>query len=512
MTSGDLTLPNKTRRRKTLAVAILAILAFVEVLMVTRAPGPGLDPDSASYMGAAESFAHGQGLRIPTADWFTPQPSAPLAHFPPGFPIALSIGVAAGAPAPQVARVVNAIAFAVTVGVLAYLVGSSAGMLGAIAIGIAMLVARPIVFVHLSVLSEPLFLALLSLALLAMVKRAHPLVSGSYGALAVLVRYAGISVSGAVVLWELIQPREWSERLKRAVLAGIPTLVLFGAWLLRTHQHRNATIRDVGIYGGFGATLAQGARTIAAWLIPTSETAGSWRLAFGAVAAIAIVGLIIGGVRMSRRRVEPRAASAPRMLAAAATLAVCYVGVIVVSRLVADAGIPFDERILAPLILLVTTMAAVAIGASWTSFGLLLRAGVLVCFAAWIAASALADWDDVSWATSNGSDFAGEDWRASSTIAWVKANAANTPLYANWPAAIYFHVHRAAWLLPDTEDAKTLRAFGDTLAARHAIAIVFDAPSPDVAPVDTIVRTAELRVLARLSDGVVYGPGAATNR
>lgn len=476
--------------------------------MVTRAPGPGLDPDSASYMGAAESFAAGHGLRIPMADWFAPQPSAPLAHFPPGFPIALSIGVAAGAPAPQVARVVNAIAFAVTVGILAYLVGSSAGIFGAIAIGISVLVARPIVFVHLSVLSEPLFLALLALALIAMVKRAHPLVSGSYGALAVLVRYAGISVSGAVVLWELIQPRDWAERIKRAVLAGIPTLVLFGAWLLRTHQHRNATIRDVGIYGGFGGTLAQGARTIAAWLIPTSDTPGAWRLAFGAVAAIAIIGIIIGGVRMSRCRVEPRAASAPRMLAAAATLVVCYVGVLVVSRLVADAGIPFDERMLAPFILLITTMTAVAIGASWKSFGLLLRAAVLVSFAAWIAGSALADWDDVSWATSNGSDFAGEDWRASPTIAWVEANAANAPLYSNWPAAVYFHAHRAAWLLPNTQDPKVLRAFGDTLASRRGVAIVFDAPSPDVAPIDTIVRTGGLRVIARLNDGVVYGPRA----
>ncbi|HVX41404.1 MAG TPA: hypothetical protein VHB25_17700 [Gemmatimonadaceae bacterium] len=476
--------------------------------MVTRAPGPGLDPDSASYMGAAESFAHGHGLRIPFADWDAPQAAAPLAHFPPGFPIVLSIGVAGGVSAPQTARVVNALAFAATVGILAYLVASSAGVFGGIAIGIALLLARPIVFVHLSVLSEPLFLALLAATLLALVKRAHPLVSGSYAALAALVRYAGISASGAVVLWELIQPREWKERIRRAVLAGIPTLVLFGAWLLRTHQHRAAKIRDVGIYGGFGQTLAQGGRTVAAWLIPTSDTPGTWRLVAGAVAAAAIIGLIVAGVRMSRRRVEPRAASAPRILAAAGTLVVCYLGVVVVSRLFADPGIPLDERILAPFILLVTTMTAVAIGASWRSFGLLLRAGILVSFAAWLVGSALADYDDVSWATTNGSDFAGEDWRESPTIAWVRAHAANEPLYSNWPAAIYFHVHRPAWLLPDVKDAKTLRAFGDTLASRHGVVIAFDAPSPDVAPVDTIVRGAGLREIAKLSDGVVYGSAA----
>ena len=375
---------------------------------------------------------------------------------------------------------------------------------------VALLLARPIVFVHLSVLSEPLFLALLAATLLAMVKRTHPLVAGSYAVLAALVRYAGISVSGAVVLWELIQPRDWAERIKRAVLAGIPTLVLFGAWVVRTRAHRETTIRDVGMYGGFGATLAQGARTIAAWLIPTSDTPGVPRLVAGAVAALAIVGLVVAGVRAARRSVDARASSAPRMLAAAATLIVCYLGVIVVSRLFADPGIPFDERILAPFVLLVSAMAAVAVGASWRSLGLLLRAAVVVSFAAWLAGSALADWDDVSWATSNGSDFAGEDWRESPTIAWVRANAAHAPLYSNWPAAIYFHAHRAAWLLPDVDDAKTLRAFGDTLASRHGIVIAFQAPSPDVAPLDTIVRGAGLRAIATLSDGVVYGPAPAT--
>jgi len=493
-------------------VVILAILAFVEALLVTQPPGPGLDPDSASYMGAAESFAHGQGLRIPTADWFAPEPAAALAHFPPGLPIALSIGVAAGISAPQTARVVNAIAFAITVAILAYLVGCSTGTLGGMAIGIALLVARPIVLVHLSVLSEPLFLALLAATLLAMVKRAHPLVAGSYAALAALVRYAGVSVSGAVVVWELIQPREWKERLERAVLAGIPTLVLFGTWLLRTHHDRGATIRDVGIYGGFGATLAQGARTIAAWLIPTSDTPGTWWMVGGAVAALAVVALIVGGVRMARRHVEPRAASAPRILAAATMLLVCYVALIVVSRLFADPGIPFDERILAPLVLLVSAMTAVAIGASWRSLGLLLRAALLVCFAGWIVGSVLADWDDVSWATSNGSDFAGEDWRTSPTIAWVRTNAASTPLYSNWPAALYFHVHRAAWLLPDESDAKTVRAFADTLARRGGVVVAFDAPSPDVAPLDSIVRRAGLRVVARLSDGTIYAPPPLTTR
>ena len=50
----------RERRRQLLVrlvpAALLGILAFALVLAVTDPPGPGLDPDALSYMGAAESL------------------------------------------------------------------------------------------------------------------------------------------------------------------------------------------------------------------------------------------------------------------------------------------------------------------------------------------------------------------------------------------------------------------------------------------------------------------------
>jgi hypothetical protein len=185
---------------------------------------------------------------------------------------------------------------------------------------------------------------------------------------------------------------------------------------------------------------------------------------------------------------------------------VCYMGVLIASRLTADANIPFDERILSPFILLVMSGVAIAVGRAWRGWGLLLRGSLAALFAAWLITSSLASYADASWATSYGSDFAGEDWRGSALLQWVRTQGASTPVYSNWPEAIYFHAHRPAWLLPDTRDLAELRTFGDTLAQRNAVVIAFDTFSPDCVPPDSVAAIAGLRTIARFADGTIYGP------
>ena len=52
-----------------LIAATFSLAAFWGVLHLTDPPGPGLDPDAMSYLGAGASLAHGHGLRIPSAGW-----------------------------------------------------------------------------------------------------------------------------------------------------------------------------------------------------------------------------------------------------------------------------------------------------------------------------------------------------------------------------------------------------------------------------------------------------------
>src|SRR3982751_4064797 len=123
--------------------------------VITTPPGPGLDPDAASYLGAAQSLAKGTGYRVPVSDWTAADSTAKLTHFPPGYPTALALPIVLGATPRQAARIVNAVAAFLDFAAVVWLVGSVAGVLTGCGLAAALLVMHPIAVIHLSVLSEP---------------------------------------------------------------------------------------------------------------------------------------------------------------------------------------------------------------------------------------------------------------------------------------------------------------------------------------------------------------------
>ena len=511
-------LPNIHRRRKSLAIFVAGLVAAAAVWLLTVPPGPGLDPDAASYLGAAESVARGDGYRIPISDWRSADSTSALAHFPPGYPTVLAAAIAVGATPTRAARIVNAAAAFVTIAVAAALVTNVAGLLAGLSLAAALLVMHAMVIVHLSVLSEPLFLACLVCTVAAMERyRRSPnesarlsaaALAGAAAAAAVLVRYAGIAAIAAVVLWCAAPPASVRVRLRRAVVAGIPAAVLFGAWLARSYfMSGPRSIRALGPYGGLGDTLAMGFSTIVAWLVPlTSDDtlpARSW---------IALLVLAVLTIVVARGALAARRTAAAGVLAALATLAICYVAVLVASRLLADPGIPFDERILVPLFLLAAIGVAIALGAWWRAAGRMARAVAAILLVAWFAASLRASEDDVEWILENGSDFAQAQWTASPLLAWARANAPRGPLYSNWPAAIVFHLHRAAHEVPNDSTAALLGAFADTVRVRDGIVLAFDQPSPDQIGVSALARAPGLHVVARLADGTAFAADVLRTR
>jgi len=206
------------------------------------------------------------------------------------------------------------------------------------------------------------------------------------------------------------------------------------------------------------------------------------------------------GARRAHR--TPAAAT----LAAVAMLAACYVAVLVASRLLADPRIPFDERILVPLLLLVVIGAAITLAAWWRAARPMARGIAALLLFAWLAASFRASEDDVEWVLENGSDFAQAQWTASPVLAWARANGPRRPLYSNWAPAIVFHLHRAAHEVPNDSTALLLRAFADTVRVRRGVVLGFDQPSPGQIGVSALGRVPGLRAVARLADGTIFIP------
>jgi len=150
------------------------------------------------------------------------------------------------------------------------------------------------------------------------------------------------------------------------------------------------------------------------------------------------------------------------------------------------------------------TVDAAALGIWWNGTRLVI-ARIAVCGAllGWWFAAASATYGEAHYALEWGSDFAGEQWRTSELLDWTRHEGAKYTLYSNWPAAVYFHLHRPARELPKEHDAATLAAFADTVRARNGRVVLFNVETSEYAPTASLLASPKLKAVAQFSDGVV---------
>ncbi len=504
---------------------VMASVAFAGVLWVTAPPGPGVQRVSAAYLGAAQSLVQGHGFRVPTAAWNAGDSTSPLTHYAPGFPTAIALPVAMGFPPLQGARLVEALAAFVTMAVLVALAGDAVGMGTAAGLALALLLMPVMVDLHLMVLSEPLFLALIALTMATMVAAPDtPVAAGVCAAGALAVRYSGIGVVAGVAVWALLGGGPPKARLRRAAGALAPTVVLGLAWIVTVRSVGGAAIRHLGFYGGLPGALADGGETLARWLVPTVQPAG-WVWWVAVPAAVVVAAVLTAGGRRAYRLWQllpqdlPMQSStnvpqlvAARALGASAVLAGAYAAALVGARLFADGSFTFDVRLVSPLIMIVSLAFAVAAATWWRSAGRLPRLGLAVLLLVWGGASLAATRTRVHESMTYGLDFAGDAWRGSPVLEWVRADGIRRPMYSNWPSLPYLYLDRPARGVPSSGDAATLRAFGDSVAAHDGVVLVFTLDNPAYVAGDSLVAGAGLRVLASYPGGRVLGRAAAGAR
>lgn len=500
------------------ATLLVAACAALGVWFATAPLGPGLDPDAASYLGAAQSVAHGRGYRIPIAPWVSADSTSPLTHFPPGYPTALALPIALGVTSTRGARLVNAVAAFLEIAVGVWLVITVAGALAGFSVAAAFLVMHPLVMVHLSVLSEPLFLAAMMCVLAATVafmraggERSRTIAAAAGGAAAavtVLLRYAGVAAVAAIVIWTFIQPGALAVRVRRTLAAALPMVLLVASWIVHESLTRNTgAIRRLGPYGGVAETIHMGAATVVAFLVPlTSDDSLPGRHWFALIVLLAASYLLAQGARRMPSRSVARST-----LAATGIFAACYLVVLLGSRVFADPGIPFDERLLVPTFVLLVIAVGVATPEWWRTARLLARVICATLLLAWLGMSFRATQDDVAWAMENGQDFTQTQWTASPLLAWARVNASRRPVFTNWPPAVFFHLHRAAYEAPNEASDTVLKSFADTIRARNGVVLAFDQPNPDFIGPDELKRAAGLREVARFADGIIFVASAATS-
>ena len=387
--------------------AFLALAAAWATLEITEPPGPALDPDAMAYLGAGISLASGHGLRIPSSLWFIADTTAPLSHFPPGFSTTIAAGITAGLTPVNAARFIEAAAAATTVAFIAFLLLEAGTTIGALTAIVLLVVSPAMVIVHAAVLSEPLFLALLACFVWQLARPGggksgwrRTLALGALAAAATFVRYAGASLVAAAMLdaWLGDDRGLFNQlyiRARRAAIVAAFPVVAIGAWmLLRPRTAGSPGIRSVALYSnGLADTFKEGAQTVGQWLSPNVDSlAVVAALAVVMIAALVTLFLHAAQVQRSAPPDAPCWHREPVERPLAIT-ALCYTLMLIASRLFADGGIPFDERMLAPLLLLATLAVANSLGtlwqsAMWRATHRVMLAGTIGVVALWIYGSA----------------------------------------------------------------------------------------------------------------------------
>lgn len=209
------------------------------LLYLTRAYGPGVAPDSISYLSMAKHIAAGKGVAIYMPNLHTT--SEPIASFSPLYPVLLSLFLLAQAPITLAAWILDAILLGLNLFAAAILVRRMSGYFWA---GLAVM---PLLFLnmgflsmHTWILSEPTFIlaSILTLYFLwnAIEKSSTRdlILSALFVGAAALAKYIGIvyAVAGALCLILFLRT-SIAKRLKAAlgyvVIASIPLV----AWLIR---------------------------------------------------------------------------------------------------------------------------------------------------------------------------------------------------------------------------------------------------------------------------------------
>lgn len=494
-----------------LAVLLGAVACWL-TLAVTEPPGPGLDPDSMQYVAAARSLAARGTLEVPDVNWDSPDSAEPLSHFPPGVSAVLAVPTALGAPPVQSARALNSLA-ALAMMVIVFLIVSAAvahepgrGRLAGVAAAVMVGVTPAVAYVFMDVLSEPLFLALMAGTLAAMTaRRARPLVAGIAAAAATMVRYAGVALVVAVVLWWIILPGTIQQRLRRAVTAAAPGVIALGAWMIRTHFITHGEgIREFSVYRQIGPSLREGARTLATWAVPV--VTGGGRVVLALIVLAALTMLTVDAVRRWRHGGLGIDHGAPRLVAALILMAVTYVGVVVSARLFADPAIPLDNRLLAPLMFAAVLAVVTAAADGWPHWRRWERAAAGVLFGAWCLGSGWTTVQSGIYALETGNDYADLAWSGSPLIAWVRDHGTGRPLFTNHPTALYFHADRWSRVMPEVPRRDSARAFADTVASRHGLVVGFTMSTRFATSPTALLQLVPLsvRLVTRLPDGAIY--------
>jgi hypothetical protein len=495
------------RSSSRITMLVLAAAAGLAVLCATHAHGPGLSTDALSYLGAADSLAHGRGLRVPIADWYTPLSSSRLSHFPPGFSALLALPIALGVGVIDAARGLQALLAAALVWLACVLASSVCSQRSR---PVAALLVASLLCVTpawnqgvLLVLSEPALLTLLALQVLVMLYAPQRVfLLGSVAASCALVRYAGVAAPLAAAAFVATRRAQLRQRARDVTLVLIPPVFAISLW-----RQWAGEFREYGLFTtGWSASFAEALETACAWLAPWPLPA--WlRASCVALVMLAGVALIIAELRQERLLAgfaAERRVTVSALVRATVLLSVSYVVVLIFARLCADPDIPFDWRLLSPIIVAATWLMAAIIVRRWAALQPALRALLTAYAVLWFGGNLTATTKEVVELLRSGTGYGSVAWQDMELARWLRGPGRHFELYTNDPAAVWLIARHAAHMLPTENEADQVPAFATRLRSMpSAIIELAHDFNPTLKPAVLAAQVGFVEI-ARFDNGAVW--------
>ena len=331
-----------------LALLICAAGSFALVLLATRW-GAGLSIDSLRYLKA--------GAHLDVALGLSDSPGMRLTHYPPLFPMVLSLGRFFSIDPWTTARWLNASLMALSTiltGTIFLKLGGARSWAGLW--GVALFAVAPdLMLVHAMVWSEPLYIALMLVTVLAFLiyltggHRSPPLLlAGVAVALACLTRYAGgaMILAGCLTIL-LLHGHRITKRLLQASLFGAIASLPLLFWIIYNKMTAGtATNRNIELHLASSEIFRQLGRTVGHWWLPENIP--------NMLRIVLIVLFITTGITVLPLLRKPigadqRLGVSIQLIKLMAIFSVVYVLLIMVSISFFDPSTPMDSRILSPL-------------------------------------------------------------------------------------------------------------------------------------------------------------------
>ena len=439
------------RRRHAIAYGALAVTAAALVAVTARA-GLEVGPDGAEYLGVADRLADGHGFTRAFG-----VPGRRLDHYGPLFPAALAPGELLGIGARTFGWWLHVALFAldaVLVGLLTQRLARGRLVPGIVA-GALFALTSGLLVVYSSVLSEPLYLTLQLLFVVALsahstARRTTTLVgAAAFAGLAVLARFVGFALIGAGGLVLLAdRARGWRQRFRDAVVFGVVAVVPFVVWMVTARiGGAHPTDRELEWHPISAQQLREALGSV--WSVVVGREASDGGHVLGAllVAGALVAVVVLARSTRTTRTVEPRGAGVDEGARLRVLLLSCgatHLVVIALTMWFVDRTTPGSLRILAPV--LVCALPVVVAGlAALAERGRAWRVGMI---AALVVVGALRIVDVARAVESHDASslrWAAPVWERSPTLRAVDDLPPDTVIWTNAPDLVWYRTHRAVY-------------------------------------------------------------------